>query len=542
MGKINSNSSTNPDRKAEKGGMRSKSKIMRLNMYKDGKPIRNAEGKIIGGAYCSRTTAGGQKIVPGQQGRIAPDRRWFGNTRVISQNELDQFREKVTAAKSDPYAVLLRRKKIPMALLKDAADAQKAQEEGLVNVAATAEGFQDAFGQKSRRKRPKTSLSSYEDLMQHVASTQEKAEAVEAEAVQEEEEGRDKRKNIRDDLFAKGQSKRIWGELYKVLDCSDVVIQIIDARNVPGTRCYHVEKYLKSQAGHKQLVNVVNKVDLVPSWAARKWVALLSKETPTLAFHAGHNNKSFGKGALITLLRQLSRLHGTSKRQISVGIIGYPNVGKSSVINALTGSRSCATAPIPGQTKVWQYVALTQKIHLIDSPGIVYDGEEQEEEDTVLKGVVRADRLKAPIDFIPAVLKRVQTKHLNAHYGVNYEGFKPSGEANKDLEEAQRFLSLLALKQGKLLAGGEPDIIALSKTVINDFQRGKLPFFVAPPRDDEAAEEEVEEEPLMLENEEGDEEDEGEEEEGEQSDEIDESDHNENDDDDDEEEGEEEAV
>ena len=65
----------------------------------------------------------------------------------------------------------------------------------------------------------------------------------------------------------------------------------------------------------------------------KRWLTSLSKEYPTLAFHASVTNP-FGKGSLLGLLRQLSRLHN-DKKYISVGFIGYPNVGKSSVINTL---------------------------------------------------------------------------------------------------------------------------------------------------------------------------------------------------------------
>ena len=54
-------------------------------------------------------------------GRIAPDRRWFGNTRVVGQTELDKFREEMTSKVADPYSVVLKRKKLPMGLLQDAA-------------------------------------------------------------------------------------------------------------------------------------------------------------------------------------------------------------------------------------------------------------------------------------------------------------------------------------------------------------------------------------------------------------------------------------
>ena len=71
----------------------------------------------------------------------------------------------------------------------------------------------------------------------------------------------------------------------------------------------------------------------VPSWVTKRWLHHLSREFPTLAFHASITNP-FGKGALLSLLRQLARLRA-DKQAISVGFVGYPNVGKSSVINTL---------------------------------------------------------------------------------------------------------------------------------------------------------------------------------------------------------------
>jgi ribosome biogenesis GTPase A len=66
----------------------------------------------------------------------------------------------------------------------------------------------------------------------------------------------------------KGTSKRIWNELYKVIDSSDVILHVLDARDPDGTRCRSVEKYIRTEAPHKHLVFVLNKVDLVPSKVA----------------------------------------------------------------------------------------------------------------------------------------------------------------------------------------------------------------------------------------------------------------------------------
>jgi nuclear GTP-binding protein len=159
----------------------------------------------------------------------------------------------------------------------------------------------------------------------------------------------------RSELFEKGQSKRIWSELYKVIDASDVIIQVLDARDPMGTRSKHIETMLKRDKPHKHLIFILNKCDLIPTWATARWVKILSAEYPTLAFHASITNP-FGKGSLIQLLRQFSRLH-KDRQQISVGFIGYPNVGKSSIINTLKAKKVCKVAPIPGETKVQHFLS-----------------------------------------------------------------------------------------------------------------------------------------------------------------------------------------
>ena len=104
-------------------------------------------------------------------------------------------------------------------------------------------------------------------------------------------------------IFDAGQSRRIRAELFKVIDSSDVVVEVLDARDPLGTRAPHAEEFLRREAKHKHLVFVLNKCDLVPSRVTAAWLKLLSREAPTVAFHASITNP-FGKGALINLLRQ----------------------------------------------------------------------------------------------------------------------------------------------------------------------------------------------------------------------------------------------
>jgi nuclear GTP-binding protein len=202
-----------------------------------------------------------------------------------------------------------------------------------------------------------------------------------------------------------------------------------------------------------------------------QWVRSLSTSYPTLAFHASLTN-SFGKGSLITLLRQFSVLH-SNRKQISVGFIGYPNTGKSSIINTLRKKRVCTTAPIPGETKVWQYITLMKRIYLIDCPGVVPPSQGDSEEDILLRGVVRVENVEHPAQYIEAVLRRTQTKHIERTYDIKQSKYN---------DDAIEFLSILARKGGRLLKGGEADVDGVAKMVLNDFLRGKIPWFTRPPK------------------------------------------------------------
>jgi nuclear GTP-binding protein len=208
-----SHASSNPHRKAEVDGQRSKNTIQRLNMYNTGKPIRNKKGTIVGGQFMMETKAG-NKLITGATGRIAPDRRWFGNTRTITNNELEKFKDEMITKSADPYSIILRRKKIPMALLQDSKKIAK------VNLLET-ESYEGIFGNKSLRKRPKIDnelINNYSSLLENAQNRSHLYEKDSSKDTNIEIEASRGGDMVRDDLFSKGQSKRIWAELYKVPD------------------------------------------------------------------------------------------------------------------------------------------------------------------------------------------------------------------------------------------------------------------------------------------------------------------------------------
>lgn len=126
-------------------------------------------------------------------------------------------------------------------------------------------------------------------------------------------------------------------------------------------------------------------------------------------------------------------------------------------------------APIPGETKIWQYITLMKRIYLIDCPGVVPPSNNDSEEDILLRGVVRVENVENPEQYIAAVLKKTKPQHIERTYDVR--GFNNVTE----------FLELLARKGGRLLKGGEADVDGVAKMVLNDFIRGKIPWFTPPP-------------------------------------------------------------
>jgi nuclear GTP-binding protein len=242
-------------------------------MFKGGDTQRNAAGKI------TKTAAYQGREVP--KARIEPNREWFTNSRVIGQDALNSFREAMAEQASDPYQVLLKSNKLPLSLIRDG-QGKNGLKEHQAKITVEGAPYADVFGPKAQRKRVKLAVSSLEDLADSsVKSHEEYLDRLEqakllgggagptrdgpGEAPTEDD---GYITSAREAIFSKGQSKRIWNELYKVIDSSDVVLHVLDARDPLGTRCRSVEKYIKEEAPHKHLIFVLNKCDLVPTSVA----------------------------------------------------------------------------------------------------------------------------------------------------------------------------------------------------------------------------------------------------------------------------------
>ncbi|KAH8581835.1 GTpase [Cryptosporidium sp. chipmunk genotype I] len=460
-----SSASTNPDRKLgenkKNGFYRTKNTINRLNMY-------NERGKLEKNDRPSGTMV-----------RIEPDRKWFGNTRVITQNKLETFREEASKVSSDPFSVVLKRSKLPTSLLNNNNSNLEKPSQGKINL-LNLEPYNRTFGQgHERRKKPKIifQFDSLGELASNIEKThnsynQEQQNGSKFNDFYHEKTGEFTGFDLINDdsVLKKGTSRRIWQELYKVIDSSDIIIHVLDSRDPEGTRCKYLEEYISREYKHKYILFVLNKVDLIPKWVVSKWITFYGSIRPTIAFHSSITN-SFGKRTLFHVLRQYASLLN-DKKHVSVGFVGYPNVGKSSIINTLRGSKVCRVAPIAGETKIWQYIHLTHRIYLIDCPGIV-PPENASSYNVVLRGAIRPEKLSDPCIYIKQLLSIVKERHIKEKYNL---------KGTDNWNNSDEFLTMVGKRLGKVLRGGEIDLITTAKIILNDWIVGKIPYFIPPPQ------------------------------------------------------------
>ncbi|MFH1126534.1 MAG: GTPase [archaeon] len=238
-----------------------------------------------------------------------------------------------------------------------------------------------------------------------------------------------------------------WDLVIVSIKESDMVLEVIDARVARETRSLKLEELVEKMG--KKLIIVINKTDLVSADFEKKIRAELKKEHEIVSVSTkDRKGTGFLKGAIKKYNPKL------------VCVVGYPNCGKSSIINMLAHTSGAKTSSVPGYTKHAQWIRLSKETKLLDTPGVV----PSDEKFSVFTGSVRPEKLKVAEVAAAQLLVKIK----DDAEGTNIEEFY-----KVPLDDVDEFLSALALKRNYLLKGGF-DVERAARQVIRDWNTGKL--------------------------------------------------------------------
>ncbi len=269
-----------------------------------------------------------------------------------------------------------------------------------------------------------------------------------------------------------------WELIRRIIIESDLVLEILDARLVELSRNEEVEELIKEIG--KPVIFVVNKSDLVSRESLKEQVKKLRRDGEVVFVSAKRPRdvkvllyaikkvfRKFGKREMVVREVGDPKIKTReAKADIVVGVLGYPNVGKSSVINALAHKRKVKVSKKAGTTHGIHWVKATNEIKLIDSPGVI----PLKKEDEIRYGLIGArdtESLKNPEIVVHALIKlflKVNKKEFEKFYGINI----------KKEDNVDEVVERIGSKKRYLIKGGKVDEHRTCSMIIRDWQQGRL--------------------------------------------------------------------
>lgn len=265
-----------------------------------------------------------------------------------------------------------------------------------------------------------------------------------------------------------GHMKKTKELVQNNLKMVDVVIELLDARIPYSSKNPQIDEIV----GNKPRVVVLNKSDLANQANLSKWVNYYAKRgikaIPVATIKGNGVNKIVEECKNVTKeMMDNLKAKGRQERAIRLMIVGIPNVGKSTLINKLTGRKSAVTGDKPGVTKCKQWVRLKGNLELLDTPGILWPKFEDQE---VALNLAFSRAIKDEILDIDTLglkfiekLMEIEPEKLKARYKLEELGETP-------LET----MEMIGRKRGFILGRQELDYTRIAQTVLNEYREGKI--------------------------------------------------------------------
>jgi ribosome biogenesis GTPase A len=259
-----------------------------------------------------------------------------------------------------------------------------------------------------------------------------------------------------------GHMHKAQKEVREIFNQVDVFIEVLDARIPFSSQNPLIEEIRKD----KPTLKILNKTDLADPIQTQAWQDFLEQEksVKTLAFNAQQSDK---REQIIRLLKKLVPEKADSVKTIHALIIGIPNVGKSTLINNITGRTIAKTGNEPAVTKNQQRIKLEENITLIDTPGMLWPNIENENSGYRL---AITGGIKETAFELPDIASYAAEYLLKAYPDNLKQRFSLDELPQTDLE----LLEILGRKRGCLRSGGQVDLDKISRILIMEYRDNQL--------------------------------------------------------------------
>lgn len=311
----------------------------------------------------------------------------------------------------------------------------------------------------------------------------------------------------------------VWRQLWRVVERSSVVVQICDAREPLFYRSQDLAVYIRELAFNekkdKRNLLLINKADMLSVRQRRLWARYFKREQIKFAFFSAVMASLEDSLAVMRLndeineelqkeqdeddvtaddinvlsVDQLEDLFlktapppESETDKIYIGLVGYPNVGKSSTINALLGAKKVSVSATPGKTKHFQTIHLSERVVLCDCPGLVFPNFASTKAELVCNGVLPIDQMREYTGPAGLVAKRIPKAHLEQIYGIKIQT-RPEIDGGTGIPNADELLGAYAIARGFIRSskGGRPDESKAARVILKDYVKGKLLYCTPPP-------------------------------------------------------------